>query len=75
MLQFEPLLSSDNMTAVFVTLCAPSAQLTTYLTVPPGVNVDLDKVKSQFCSLDPQVIEQEVMDFFGVSQIEDAVRA
>ena len=71
--QFEPLLSTNNLTATFEMLCTPSASLSQYLTVPDGVAIDLSSLKSRLCNLDPELLQQEAMDFLDIDRLTAAV--
>ena len=71
--QFEPLLSTNNLTATFEMLCTPSASLSQYLTVPDGVAIDLSSLKTRLCNLDPELLQQEAMDFLDIDRLTAAV--
>ena len=73
MFQFEPLLSTNNLTATFEMLCTPSASLSQYLTVPDGVTIDLSSLKTRLCNLDPELLQQEAMDFLDIDRLMAAV--
>ncbi|XP_070186023.1 uncharacterized protein [Littorina saxatilis] len=67
--KFESLLTTNNVTATFVMLCAPSATLDQYLTVPAGVIIDLSTLKTRLCDLDFDLLQQEVMGFLDIERL------
>lgn len=72
-LQFKPLFAAGNLTTAFAMLCNGGAGLSQYLTVPSGVTIDLVALSTKLCVIDPQLLEQQLMNFVGIEKFARAV--
>ncbi|XP_021364515.1 ATP-binding cassette sub-family A member 1-like isoform X2 [Mizuhopecten yessoensis] len=60
--KFSQLLMTDNVTAILITVCDPATNLTSFITVPSGVQIDLSQLQTDFCQVKFDKLEEEFME-------------
>lgn len=72
-IQFRALFSMSPPQQALAYVCNPSTDPSDFLEIPVGINIDADKLRNNFCSIDWEMVVGELMTNLEVYEIQQQV--